>query len=141
MVKLIFVFIFISITKLTYCQTIKSDSTICEMVFVLENWPVYEGGLEGLDHFLKTNLSYPESAINDSIEGIVFVSFVVEKDGSTTDHKLVKGIRTELDKEAVRVSKLIKFEKPAMQNGKPIKVSYTLPVEFNLTEDVKYNHK
>lgn len=99
-----------------------------------ESMPIFRGNLL---EFIKNNIIYPTSALRDSIEGKIFVSFYVDTLGSTTGHEVINEIRNDLNQEALRVTRLIKFEKPAMQNGKPAKVKYTLPVEFKLSNAKK----
>jgi len=98
-------------------------------IITCESMPVFSGDLA---LFIKENILYPQTALTDSVEGKVFVSFWVDTLGNTVDHILVSGKRDDLNKEALRVTKLIKFEKPAMQQGKPIKIKYTIPVKFRI---------
>jgi protein TonB len=92
--------------------------------------PIFKGRLE---KFIEKHTQYPMSALKDSIEGRVFISFWVDSLGNTSEHALVLGIREELNQEALRVARLIKFDKPAMQKGNPVKVKYTLPIDFKLS--------
>jgi TonB family protein len=98
-------------------------------LFKCESMPIFKGNIL---EFINKNINYPATALRDSLEGNVYVSFYVDTLGYTIEHKIVNAIRNDLDQEALRVTKLIKFEKPAMQNGKPVKVKYTLSVEFKL---------
>ena len=98
--------------------------------FSVESMPIFEGRLE---KFIEKHTQYPMSALKDSIEGRVFISFWVVSLGNTSEHTLVLGIREDLNQEALRVAKLIKFSKSAMQKGKPVKVKYTLPIDFKLS--------
>lgn len=104
-----------------------------EIINALESWPKYKGGVEKLSIFINENINYPKNAFKDSIEGIVYISMDVDTDGSTHNHIIIKGIREDLDNEAIRIAKLIKFERAAMQNGKPVKIKYTLPIDFKLS--------
>ena len=94
--------------------------------------PEYEGGIPALMNFLGTNMKYPVEAQKKKIEGRVIVSFVVEKDGSLSDYKIVRSIDPILDAEALRVAKLQKKWKPGYEKGKPVRVQYTLPITFKL---------
>lgn len=94
--------------------------------------PEYEGGIPALMNFLGTNMKYPVEAQKKKIEGRVIVSFVVEKDGSLSDYKIVRSIDPLLDAEALRVVKLQKKWKPGYEKGKPVRVQYTLPITFKL---------
>lgn len=99
---------------------------------VVKSMPVFEGDLHD---FISKNLIYPDSAIIDNIEGTVFLNFWVEENGKTTGHKVIKGVRSDLDAEALRVSKLIHFTMPAIASNKPIKVRYTISIRFKLPEN------
>ena len=116
-----------------FAQKVK-DTTVDSVGFVgliqYESMPIFRGDLS---EFIESNIIYPPSALNDSIDGKIFVSFYVDTMGNTINHKIVNEIRNDLNEEALRVTRLIKFEKPAMQNGKPTMVKYTIPVEFNLS--------
>lgn len=122
------------ISAQVFCQidstNIKDDEI--EIIFALESAPVYKGGTEAFLKMIKTNLIYPQSALMDSVEGKVYVQFWVDTIGNTTNHIILKGVRNDLDEEALRVARLIKFDKPAMQRGKTVRVKYNLPVEFKL---------
>ncbi len=107
----------------------QNDSIEYIGISIAEEMPVFNG--EIVD-FIQANIKYPQLAKNDSIQGRVFISFWVDTSGVTTEHKVAKGIREDLDKEALRIAKLIVFDKPAMQRGKPVKIQYTVPVDFSL---------
>lgn len=106
--------------------------------YEIENLPEFGGDLS---KFIADSTLYPQKALDDSISGTVYVLFLINKDGTTSDHKILKGIREDLDSEAIRVSRLIKFEKPAMNRGKPLKYKYTIPVEFKIKEKKKLSKK
>lgn len=97
------------------------------LIVYLDQPPIYKGDLIS---FIKKNIKYPQNKMDSSIEGKVFVSCWVDTNGVTIQHKIIRGLNKDLDSEAIRVVRLIKFNKPAMQNGKPIKVEYIIPVEF-----------
>lgn len=115
----------------SYGQCLK-DSLNDEIVFAVEAMPYFKGGEGEFIKFRKTNLKYPETALKDSTEGTVFVCFWVDTLGKTFDHWVVKGIRNDLDEEALRVAKLIQFETPAFQRGKPVCVEYIVPFTFEI---------
>lgn len=98
----------------------------------VETLPVYHGGDEALKKFIANNLYYPRKAKENGISGTVYVSFVVDIYGNTIDHKVLRGVNPLLDEEALRVLKLLKFEKPAFLNSSPVQVEFTLPVRFVL---------
>lgn len=133
MVKTYTILIFLLVSVCAYTQT----DTV-HMITFIETAPHFEGDLTD---FIKSQIHYPQDATNDSIEGMVIITFWIDTLGGTTDHKIVRGIRDDLNEEAMRITKLIKFEKPAMQKGQPIKVKYTVPVEFKLSETKKKSCK
>ncbi len=92
--------------------------------------PEFIGGQKALMKYLKSNLRYPSSAQENNIQGKVYVSFVVDKNGSLSDLQIIKGIGNGCDEEAIRVLKSSPAWKPGMNDNKPVKTSYTLPVTF-----------
>jgi protein TonB len=111
------------------CQ---NDTSLKELGYVVDEMPEYSGGDKGLTQFINNNLIYPEQAIKDSIEGRVFLTFWVDTVGNTYDPKVLKGVRNDIDQEALRIARLIQFEKPAMKRGKPFGFKYNLIFEFKL---------
>ncbi len=104
---------------------------------IVEVMPEFPGGMEKMMDYLSKNIKYPEEAKEKGISGRVFLSFVVEKDGAVSDVKVAKGIGKECDDEAVRVVQAMPKWKPGLQKGKPVRVSYLLPITFKLNEGVK----
>ena len=86
--------------------------------------------------YLQTNVTYPESAMKNNEIGKVFVSFVVEKDGSIQNVKVEKGVSSILDEEAMRVVRNMPKWTPAMKDGKKVRTSLTLPIVFHLPNKV-----
>jgi protein TonB len=82
--------------------------------------------------FVNHNLKYPSLARRNGIQGRVIVNFVVEGDGTLSSIKVAKGIGDGCDEEAVRIIKLLPPWKPGSQNGKPVRVVYTVPIAFTL---------
>ena len=108
----------------------KSDSKI--VFTVVEHQPEFEGGEIALKKYFAENLYYPMQAFRKNIQGTVFLTFVVNSDGSISDVKLLRGIDPECDAEAIRcVEKMPKWI-PGMQSGKAVNVQFNLPVKFNL---------
>ncbi len=99
---------------------------------VVENMPEFPGGRAALMKYLASNIKYPPYAKEAGIQGRVFINFVVERDGSITAVKVLRGIGGGCDEEAVRVVKAMPKWKPGMQRGKPVRVSFNLPVKFTL---------
>lgn len=100
----------------------------------IEIIPEFPGGQKGFGTFLSQNIKYPELARVNKITGRVFVSFVVEKDGELSDIKILRGLGYGTDEEAVRVLKISPKWKPGIQNGKPVRVQYTIPISFQLSK-------
>ena len=82
--------------------------------------------------WIAKNVKYPMIAQENNIQGKVFVQFVIEKDGSVSDVKVARSVDPSLDKEAIRVVKAMPKWKPGKQRGKPVRVSYTVPINFQL---------
>jgi len=99
---------------------------------VLSILPAPVGGDEAWMKFLKKNLRYPEQAIDAEKSGKVWISFIIEKDGSLTDIKVARGAGYGMDEEAMRVLKKAPAWTPGIQRGKPVRVQFTLPVNFSL---------
>ncbi len=98
-----------------------------------EQMPIFEGGQEALMNFIRTNVRYPESAIEQEIQGKVFIEFVVYPNGELGQFRILRGVHSLLDKEALRVIKATAGKwKPGRQNGKPVAVVFRLPVVFKL---------
>lgn len=87
-----------------------------------------------LDELLKDSLVYPQKALIDKVEGTVFICFIVNEDKTTSDFIVLKGVRDDLNNEALRVAKMVKFSNPASQNGRIIKYRYCVPIRFQLNK-------
>lgn len=103
-----------------------------KVFMVVEQQPEFEGGYEAMMNFIKKNMRYPASARRMGIDGTVYVSFVVGKDGTINDVKVLRGISADCDKEAVRVVQMMPPWKAGKQNGKPVFVRFNLPIKFKL---------
>ncbi len=99
---------------------------------VVEEMPQYPGGPQALFKFLGENVHYPEEAEKAGIQGRVIATFIVEKDGSISQPTVVKSVDPLLDAEAIRVISAMPNWKPGKQNGKVVRVKYTVPLSFNL---------
>ncbi len=100
-----------------------------------EHIPTYPGGVSALMDFIQSNMQYPEQAKADNAEGMVQVSFVVEKDGTASDFEVVDEHHPALEAEAVRVMQMMPKWNPATQDGVKVRVEYTVPVKFTLSKD------
>lgn len=95
--------------------------------------PEFPGGMPALVKYLQENIKYPSAALAEKAQGKAFVRFVVEKDGSITNTEIIKSTgNIYLDKEALRVASNMPKWKPGMQQGKPVRVFFMLPVSFKL---------
>ena len=103
-----------------------------EVFLVVEDDPEFPGGLSALSQYLASNIKYPQLAKENNITGKVFVSFVVEKDGSVGQVKILRDIGGGCGAEAVRVVKAMPKWKPGKQRGKPVRTQFNLPVDFSL---------
>ena len=103
-----------------------------EIWLSVEENPEFPGGTAKLLEHVQKNLKYPMMARESDIQGKVFVNFVVEKDGSISNVKVLRGIGGGCDEEAVRVVQSLPKFKPGKQRGNPVRVSYTLPIVFKL---------
>ena len=99
---------------------------------VVEQMPSFPGGDAELMKFLSTHIKYPVVAEENGIQGRVIATFVVERDGSISDVKVIKSVDPSLDKEAIRVLKSMPKWIPGKQNGSAVRVKYTVPVTFKL---------
>ena len=104
-----------------------------EPLTIVEVMPLFPGGEEKLFKYLSTQVKYPEEALENGIQGVVYVAFVVEKDGRINEVKLLRGIGSGCDEEAVRVVKSMPNWTPGKQNGKAVRTRYNLPFRFHLS--------
>jgi TonB family protein len=108
-----------------------NNDSIYEICQVMPQFP---GGEQAMMKFVSSNVHYPEEAKEKEISGRVLVGFIVEKDGSVTEVKVLKGIGKLCDEEAVRVVKSMPKWTPGMQDGKPVRVHFQMPFVFKLQE-------
>ena len=98
----------------------------------VEDMPEFPGGAAALNKYLNNSITYPVIAQENGVQGKVFVGFVVDRDGSITNAVVTRGVDPNLDKEALRVINSMPKWKPGMQQGKTVRVSYTVPINFQL---------
>jgi len=103
-----------------------------EIINFTEIMPELPGGERALVGYLARNVKYPVIAQENGIEGRVYISFVVDKDGTIFDVNIVRGVDTSHDNEALRVVKTMPKWKPGQQGGKAVKVRYNVPISFDL---------
>ena len=103
-----------------------------EIFMVVEDQPEFPGGTAALLEYLRKNIKYPAICRENNIQGRVLVTFIVNKDGAIVEPEVVKSVNPSLDKEALRVISQMPNWKPGSQRGKPVRVKYTVPVNFRL---------
>ena len=103
-----------------------------EIFMIVEDQPEFPGGTAALLEYLKKNIKYPAICRENNIQGRVLVTFIVNKDGAIVEPEVVKGVNPSLDKEALRVISQMPNWKPGYQRGKPVRVKFTVPVNFQL---------
>jgi TonB family protein len=103
---------------------------------VVEDMPIFPGGSSALFEYLNKNIRYPVVAQENDVQGRVVATFVVERDGSIGDVRIVKSVDPSLDKEAQRIVKSMPHWIPAKQNGIAVRCKYTVPVTFRLSGDI-----
>lgn len=138
MMRVLFLFAFYNLTCLS-CVCAQVDTVYQQvnpfegqnMAFSLvDSWPQYPGGTAGVAKFVANNTKYPQAALNDSVQGTVIVSYIIQVDGSIGDVKVVKSVHPALDAEAVRVIRLMERWKPAIQKGEPVKLMMSQQFNF-----------
>jgi len=112
---------------------VEEKVVVDEIFDVVEEQPEYPGGTQELYNFIGKNFKYPEMARAANVQGKVYVSFVVGKDGSIEDVKILRGLGSGLDEEASRVVKMMPKWTPGKQRGKNVKVRYNLPIVCKLS--------
>lgn len=133
--RLLLLLIGIVVPSLFYAQDKQNGNAVqgsdAEYAFEqLEVKPEFPNGNEGLAKYLSENIKYPKKALKNGVSGKVFVQFVIDKTGKVTNVVAVRGVEKSLDKEAVRVIKSMPKWKPGMKDGQPVKVKYTIPINF-----------
>lgn len=121
----------------TYIERVKADTPNMlageeQIFFIVEEMPEYPGGDLALRKYIANSIKYPVIAQENGIQGKVYVTFVVSKDGSVANTKIARGVDPILDKEAMRVVNGLPRWKPGYQKGEAVNVSYTVPINFSL---------
>lgn len=113
-------------------EVLKEEEDEDRVFTVVEQQAEFDGGLKEMYKFVSKYLKYPSVPRRMGIEGSVFISFIVDKDGTISQVEVVKGIHADCDREAVRVIKMMPNWKPGKQNGKAVKSRFVLPIKFRL---------
>ena len=111
-------------------ENLAEDNEIYQVVEKMPEFP--DGGMAGLMKWLSNNIQYPAKAREEGTQGRVTMQFVVNRDGSISDAQVLRGVDPYLDKEALRLINSMPKWKPGMQRGKPVRVRYSVPVNFRL---------
>lgn len=117
-----------------FIPIVEEEEEVVEMeIFtVVESMPSFPGGDAARMRYLQENIKYPQMARESGIQGTVYVTFVVETDGSVTDIRILRGIGGGCDEEAVRVIERMPNWNAGMQRGKPVRVQFNMPIKFTL---------
>jgi protein TonB len=110
----------------------EEESGETEIFTVVEESPSFPGGDAARIRFLQENIRYPQMARESGIQGTVYVTFVVEKNGAVTDVRVLRGIGGGCDEEAIRVIKAMPKWNAGKQRGKPVRVQFNMPIKFTL---------
>jgi protein TonB len=105
-----------------------------EIFTIVDNQPKYTGGEKARQTFLAQNIKYPTEAKLKNVEGTVYVTFVVEPDGSLSNIKILRGIGSGCDEEVLRVVKIMPGWNPGSHKGKKVRVKINMPVQFKLVD-------
>lgn len=136
MKKLLFLSAFLC--TLSFGAFAQSEVSTDDAVFVVvEEQAMFPGGMEAMYDYIGKNLKYPELAKEKDIQGRVFVNFIVERDGSITNVKCLRGIGGGCDEAAMEVVKNMPKWQPAKQRGKEVRCQFNLPINFELSENKK----
>lgn len=99
---------------------------------VVDKMPEYPGGNQAMSRFMAENIKYPQEAKTKGVTGVVFVAFIIEKDGSVSNVSVLRGVGAGCNEEAMRVVGKMPKWKPGENKGKPVRVEFNLPVKFKL---------
>jgi len=120
----------IDVAPVVQAREEKEEET--KVFFIVEDMPEFPGGEMALRQYIANTIKYPAIAQENGIQGKVYVTFVVDKDGGVSDARIARGVDPSLDKEALRVVNTLPKWKPGKQRGEPVRVSYTVPINFVL---------
>jgi protein TonB len=112
---------------------VTEDNTPVDFVSI-ENPPVFPGGQEAMAKFILKNFNWPSAAQDAGLSGRIYMSFIVEKDGSLTDIKVLRDLGMGTGEEAIRVLKKMPKWKPGIQNGRGVRVAFTLPLSLSVSQ-------
>jgi TonB family C-terminal domain len=122
-------------TVIDLIPTVPEETSKPEPVFLigqLEENPEFPGGMLGLQKYLSQSVRYPSLAQEQNIQGTVYLTFIINKEGKVENVSILRGVDKALDNEALRVVSSLPTWKPGRQNGRPVKVSFQVPIKFQL---------
>jgi TonB family protein len=122
---------------LTIADTVPAKGKV---YMAVKQLPQFPGGKDAFSQFLSKNVKYPQQARENNVQGRVVASFIVEKDGSLSDIKILRSVGSGLDEEAVRVLKASPNWKPGMEKGKAVRTQFSVPINFALSADDNKNN-
>lgn len=125
----------IFLTNMAFCQEEKKVSIDDEVFVFVEEQAEFPGGMEAMYAYIQKNLVYPEKAKAEGIEGRVFVTFTIEKDGSISNILIKRAIGGGCEEAVVEMIKNMPKWNPGKQKGKPVRFQFTLPIKFELPKD------
>ncbi len=135
------VHLFVDVDKKTFKTEIVNSEPLSEkkneedqLYVMVEDMPEFPGGVEGIKNWVSSNLKYPTIALRNKVEGRVYISFVIDKSGQVNDVKVLRSVNPVFNEEAIRIVASMPAWKPGLQEGKPVRVSYVFPVNFQLPE-------
>ncbi|MGN6397734.1 MAG: TonB family protein [Mucilaginibacter sp.] len=111
------------------------DNEKSPVFIAVEKVPQFPGGIDAFYHYLAKNIRYPAAMRDAGVQGKVIVTFVVERDGSLTDVRVTRGVAADIDMEALRVIQESPKWTPGIQNGRAVRVAYSVPIAFNLVDN------
>jgi protein TonB len=123
---------FVDVAPVVQAVKEEKEEEEAQVFFIVEEMPEFPGGEAALRRFIAEAIKYPVIAQENGIQGKVYVTFVVDKNGGISEAKIARGVDPSLDKEALRVVNSLPKWKPGKQRGKPVRVSYTVPISFVL---------
>ena len=135
MKNLLLLFLLLALSSLSYSQSDDTTNVIsveennCGFSIVDEA-PIFPGGVEGIKKFIKENKKYPKELKDKNISGRVFVGFKIDSLGNVLEPKILKGIHPIIDNEALRIIKIMPKWKPAKHKGKNVSLMFQLPINF-----------
>jgi TonB family protein len=126
-----FLIIFVlMISSLAHAQSDTTDLPEIELIFVAEKMPTYPGGDEARMRYINDNATYTQAAKDANATGIVYLTFIVEADGSITQARILKGVHPDLDSISLDLVNRMPNWIPAEQRGKPVRCQFTMPIRF-----------